>query len=129
MVEDLREEFVSRLHLSGAARQRGLRVVLPDGHRPGPAGDRPRTDARRRERFGAEVIAHGATGKGNDQIRFELAAYALSSPNIRIIAPWREWDMKGRSDLIAYAKRARPQPGGGAQTRILDGRQPDAHLL
>ena len=46
---------------------------------------------------------HGATGKGNDQIRFELAAYALD-PNIRIIAPWREWDMKGRSDLLAYAR-------------------------
>ncbi|MEE8522487.1 MAG: argininosuccinate synthase, partial [Thermoanaerobaculia bacterium] len=56
------------------------------------------------QRFGAEAIAHGATGKGNDQIRFELAAYALK-PDIKIIAPWREWDFKGRSDLIAYAKQ------------------------
>ena len=54
-------------------------------------------------RFGAEAIAHGATGKGNDQIRFEMAAYALN-PNIKVIAPWREWEYKGRSDLIAYAK-------------------------
>lgn len=52
---------------------------------------------------GAEAIAHGATGKGNDQIRFEMAAYALK-PDIKVIAPWREWSYKGRSDLIAYAK-------------------------
>ena len=52
---------------------------------------------------GAEAIAHGATGKGNDQIRFEMAAYALK-PDIKVIAPWREWDYKGRSDLVAYAK-------------------------
>ena len=55
------------------------------------------------ERFGAEAIAHGATGKGNDQIRFELAAFAMK-PDIKVIAPWREWDFKGRSDLLAYAK-------------------------
>lgn len=54
-------------------------------------------------RFGAEAIAHGATGKGNDQIRFEMAAYALK-PDIKVIAPWREWSYKGRSDLVAYAK-------------------------
>lgn len=52
---------------------------------------------------GAEAIAHGSTGKGNDQIRFELAAYAIR-PDIKIIAPWREWSFKGRSDLVAYAK-------------------------
>ncbi len=55
------------------------------------------------ERFGADAIAHGATGKGNDQVRFELSAYALK-PDIKVIAPWREWDLKGRSDLLAYAK-------------------------
>ncbi len=54
------------------------------------------------EEFGADAIAHGATGKGNDQVRFELSAYALA-PEIRVIAPWREWTMKGRSDLMAYA--------------------------
>lgn len=52
---------------------------------------------------GADAIAHGATGKGNDQVRFELSAYALK-PDIKVIAPWREWDMKGRADLIAYAQ-------------------------
>lgn len=54
------------------------------------------------EAHGAEAIAHGATGKGNDQIRFELAAYALK-PDIKVIAPWREWEFKGRTDLIEYA--------------------------
>ncbi len=56
------------------------------------------------ETYGAQAIAHGATGKGNDQVRFELAAYALK-PDIRVIAPWREWELKGRSDLVAYAKQ------------------------
>ena len=55
------------------------------------------------ERFGADAIAHGATGKGNDQVRFELAAYALK-PDIKVIAPWREWDLKGRADCVAYAE-------------------------
>ncbi len=56
------------------------------------------------EEEGAEAVAHGATGKGNDQVRFELTAYALN-PDIRVIAPWREWDLKGRPDLIAYAEQ------------------------
>ncbi|TLN24498.1 argininosuccinate synthase [bacterium] len=53
---------------------------------------------------GADAISHGATGKGNDQVRFELTAYALS-PDIRIIAPWREWKLGSREELIAYAKK------------------------
>ena len=56
------------------------------------------------EETGADAISHGATGKGNDQVRFELSAYALK-PDIKVVAPWREWDMKGRADLEAYAKR------------------------
>ncbi len=51
---------------------------------------------------GADAVAHGATGKGNDQVRFELGAYALN-PDIRIIAPWREWDLNSREKLLAYA--------------------------
>ncbi len=51
----------------------------------------------------ADAISHGATGKGNDQVRFELGAYALN-PNIRIIAPWREWDLLSREKLMAYAE-------------------------
>ncbi len=52
---------------------------------------------------GADAVAHGATGKGNDQVRFELTYYALE-PDIKVIAPWREWEYKGRTDLIAYAE-------------------------
>ncbi|MGH8515542.1 MAG: argininosuccinate synthase, partial [Gammaproteobacteria bacterium] len=53
---------------------------------------------------GADAIAHGATGKGNDQVRFELGAYALK-PDIKIIAPWREWDLASREQLLNYAER------------------------
>src|SRR5256714_3833580 len=53
---------------------------------------------------GADAISHGATGKGNDQVRFELGAYALN-PDIKIIAPWREWDLLSRDKLLAYADR------------------------
>jgi len=52
---------------------------------------------------GAQAVAHGATGKGNDQVRFELATMALA-PQLKTIAPWREWDFKGRADLVAFAK-------------------------
>ncbi len=52
----------------------------------------------------AGAVSHGATGKGNDQVRFELTCYALH-PGIRVIAPWREWSFKSRSDLVAYAKK------------------------
>jgi argininosuccinate synthase len=52
---------------------------------------------------GADAISHGATGKGNDQVRFELGAYALA-PDIKVIAPWREWDLNSREKLIAYAE-------------------------
>jgi argininosuccinate synthase len=61
-------------------------------------------------RFGADAIAHGATGKGNDQVRFELSAYAID-PDIKVIAPWREWDLRGRADCVAYAEaRGIPVP-------------------
>ncbi|MBV1875054.1 MAG: argininosuccinate synthase, partial [Cycloclasticus sp.] len=54
---------------------------------------------------GADAISHGATGKGNDQVRFELGAYALK-PDVKIIAPWREWDLTSRDTLMAYAEDA-----------------------
>ena len=53
---------------------------------------------------GADAISHGATGKGNDQVRFEIGAYALN-PNIKVIAPWREWDLDSREKLLAYASK------------------------
>ena len=76
---------------------------------------------------GADAIAHGATGKGNDQVRFELGAYALN-PAIKIIAPWREWDLNSREKLLAYAERhgipvEAKREGGGAPYSM------DANLL
>ena len=77
---------------------------------------------------GADAIAHGATGKGNDQVRFELGAYALA-PSIRIIAPWREWDLLSREKLLAYADQHaipvdfKKRKGGGAPYSM------DANLL
>jgi argininosuccinate synthase len=56
------------------------------------------------EETGADAISHGATGKGNDQVRFELGAYALS-PGIQVIAPWREWDLNSRDKLLAYCQQ------------------------
>jgi argininosuccinate synthase len=62
----------------------------------------------RREK--AEAVSHGSTGKGNDQVRFELTYYALM-PGIRVIAPWREWEFRSRTDLVNYAKKHRiPTP-------------------
>jgi argininosuccinate synthase len=80
---------------------------------------------------GADAISHGATGKGNDQVRFELGAYALM-PNVRVIAPWREWDLLSREKLLAYAdkhgipveyKKRRNLKSGGAPYSM------DANLL
>src|ERR1700727_91448 len=56
------------------------------------------------EQVGADAVAHGATGKGNDQVRFELSYYALK-PDIKIIAPWREWDLTSRTRLIEFAEQ------------------------
>jgi argininosuccinate synthase len=76
---------------------------------------------------GADAIAHGATGKGNDQVRFELGAYALN-PDIRIIAPWREWDLLSREKLLAWAESR----GIPVEHKRTGGRSPysvDANLL
>jgi len=77
---------------------------------------------------GADAISHGATGKGNDQVRFELGAYALM-PDVKVIAPWREWDLLSRDKLLAYADKHRipvdfkRRKGGGAPYSM------DANLL
>ena len=71
---------------------------------------------------GADAVAHGATGKGNDQVRFELSYYALD-PDIRVIAPWREWDLDSRSHLIAYARKHQipvPTDSGGEAPYSVD---------
>ena len=80
---------------------------------------------------GADAISHGATGKGNDQVRFELGAYALM-PDVKVIAPWREWDLLSREKLLDYAEKHgipvdfKKKKGARA---VFDGRQPAAHLL
>src|SRR6201987_4237461 len=56
------------------------------------------------EKVGADAVAHGATGKGNDQVRFELGYYALK-PDVKVIAPWREWDFRSREALLAFAEQ------------------------
>jgi argininosuccinate synthase len=101
-VEDLREEFVREYvwtALKANAVYEGVYLLGTSLARPVIA--KRQIEIARRE--GADAVAHGATGKGNDQVRFELTYYALE-PDIKVVAPWREWEFKGRSDLIAYAK-------------------------
>ena len=102
VVEDLREEFIrdfvfptlragavyARTYLLGT----GMARPVMAAHQVALA-----------QRAGAQALAHGCTGKGNDQVRFELT-YAALAPDLQVIAPWREWQFQGREDLIAYVK-------------------------
>lgn len=101
-VEDLREEFV-RDYVWTAVKANAVYegVYLLGTSLARPVIAKRQVEIAREE--GADAVAHGATGKGNDQVRFELSYYALE-PDIRVIAPWREWEFKGRMDLIAYAR-------------------------
>ncbi|WP_436644043.1 argininosuccinate synthase [Microbaculum sp. FT89] len=102
-IEDLREEFV-RDYVFPMFRMNALYEGV---YLLGTSIARPLISKRLVEiahATGADAIAHGATGKGNDQVRFELSAYALD-PDIRVIAPWREWDFKSRTDLIDFAEK------------------------
>lgn len=101
-IKDLREEFV-RDYVWTAVKANAVYegVYLMGTSLARPVIAKHQIEIARQE--GADAVAHGATGKGNDQVRFELTYYALQ-PDITVIAPWREWDYKGRSDLIAYAK-------------------------
>jgi argininosuccinate synthase len=102
-VEDLREEFVRDFvfpMFRANALYEGVYLL-------GTSIARPLIAKRQIEiakLTGADAVAHGATGKGNDQVRFELTYYALN-PDIKVIAPWREWDFKSRSDLIEFAEK------------------------
>ena len=101
-IEDLREEFV-RDFVFPMFR---ANTVYEGTYLLGTSIARPLIAKRQIEIAkvtGADAVAHGATGKGNDQVRFELCYYALN-PHIKIIAPWREWDFQGRQDLIQYAE-------------------------
>jgi argininosuccinate synthase len=102
-IEDLREEFVRDFvfpMFRANAVYEGLYLL-------GTSIARPLISKRLveiAEAEGADAVAHGATGKGNDQVRFELAAYALN-PDIKVIAPWREWDLTSRTKLIDFAEK------------------------
>ena len=102
-IEDLREEFVKDYvfpMFRANALYEGLYLL-------GTSIARPLIAKRQIEiarEVGADAVSHGATGKGNDQVRFELGYYALN-PDIKVIAPWREWDLASRTKLIAYAEK------------------------
>ena len=102
-VDDLREEFV-RDFVFPMFRANAL---YEGQYLLGTSIARPLIAKRQIEiatQVGADAVAHGATGKGNDQVRFELCAYALN-PDIKVIAPWREWDLTSRTALIAWAEK------------------------
>ena len=102
-IEDLREEFV-RDYVFPMFRANTLYEGM---YLLGTSIARPLIAKRQieiAEEVGADAVSHGATGKGNDQVRFELGYYALK-PDIRVIAPWREWDLNSRAKLIDYARR------------------------
>jgi len=103
VVEDLREEFASDFLIplvqSGA--------IYESQYLLGTAVARPliaKWQVAVAEAEGADAVAHGCTGKGNDQVRFELTVKALN-PTLKVIAPWREWDIRSREDALAYAKK------------------------
>jgi argininosuccinate synthase len=126
-IEDLREEFV-RDFVYPMFR---ANTVYEGEYLLGTSIARPLIAKRMVEiarRTGADAISHGATGKGNDQVRFELGAYALM-PDVKVIAPWREWDLNSREKLLRYAETHRipvdfkKKKGGGAPYSM------DANLL
>ena len=101
-IEDLREEFV-RDYVFPMFR---ANAVYEGQYLLGTSIARPLIAKKQieiAEKLGADAVSHGATGKGNDQVRYELAYYALK-PDVTIIAPWREWDLRSREQLIAFAE-------------------------
>jgi argininosuccinate synthase len=101
VVEDLREEFVRDY----AFKALSAGAVYEDNYLLGTALARPLLAYRQVQcalREGADALAHGATGKGNDQVRFEVT-YGAFAPHLHVIAPWREWDIRSREDALAYA--------------------------
>ena len=102
-IEDLREEFAGEFVFPAFR----ANAIYEGQYLLGTSIARPliaKQQIKIAEEEGADAVSHGATGKGNDQVRFELTYMALR-PDIKVIAPWREWDMKSRSDLIAFAQK------------------------
>jgi argininosuccinate synthase len=103
-IDDLREEFVKDFvfpMFRGNGLYEGIYLLGTSIARPLIA----KRQIEIAEECGADAVSHGATGKGNDQIRFEVGYYALK-PDVKVIAPWREWDLNSRTRLIAYAEDA-----------------------
>ncbi len=128
-IDDLREEFVRDFvfpMFRANALYEGVYLL-------GTSIARPLIAKRQIEivnQTGADAVAHGATGKGNDQVRFELGYYALK-PDIKVIAPWRVWDLNSRTKLLEFAEKHQI-PDRARQARrgaLLHRRQPVAHLL
>ncbi|MGO4387526.1 argininosuccinate synthase [Microvirga sp. 2YAF29] len=102
-IEDLRDEFVRDYvfpMFRANAQYEGLYLLGTSIARPLIA----KKQIEIAEKVGADAVSHGATGKGNDQVRFELGYYALK-PDVTVIAPWREWDLRSREQLIAFAEK------------------------
>ena len=128
-IEDLREEFVRDFvfpMFRANALYEGLYLL-------GTSIARPLISKRLieiAESTGADAVAHGATGKGNDQVRFELSAYALN-PDIKVIAPWREWELTSRTKLDRV-RRKKPDSHCKRQARrgtLFSRCQPSAHVV
>src|SRR5213075_1721322 len=102
-IDDLREEFV-RDFVYPMFR---ANAIYEGEYLLGTSIARPLIAKRQIEianKVGADAVSHGATGKGNDQVRFELGYYALK-PDVKVIAPWREWDLTSREKLLAFAEK------------------------
>ena len=103
IIEDLKEKFVKDYvfpMIRGNALYEGIYLLGTSIARPLIA----RRQIEIAKKFGAQAVSHGATGKGNDQVRFELGYYYFG-PNIKVIAPWRDWNLNSRTALIKYAKK------------------------
>ena len=121
-IEDLREEFITDYiyptMMAGAIYEREYLL--------GTSFARPLIAKRMveiAELEGADAVSHGATGKGNDQVRFELTVMALN-PKLKIIAPWREWHIRSREDALKYCCRAQRPGHGHHQVDLQPGSQP-----
>ena len=127
MIRDVREEFVRDFvfpAIRGGAIYEGAYLL-------GTALARPLIAKHHVEvarETGCDAVAHGATGKGNDQVRFELTFRALA-PELRVIAPWREWDLRSRTRLHGLRPEVRHPGRGDPEEAVLDRPQPHAHLL
>ncbi|HET9948749.1 MAG TPA: argininosuccinate synthase [Longimicrobiales bacterium] len=114
--EDLRAEFVEDFVWPTLK----IGAIYGRKYLLGTAMARPLLGRRQAEialRIGADALAHGCTGKGNDQVRFELA-YAAVAPGLRVIAPWREWDIRSREDALAYARERNIPLEGVDETKL-----------